>query len=160
MARREADREDLMAEATALRQRVELALEGHAQTIVAGVRENGNWSLYFGADPVYHYDGTGRLRRAFVAGDLYRSLGNTLARLKRTRTDQAVELDRRDLDAAELESFLSEMSQLLAELKTALESGSAKILRQVPESDDFTSKLIVEVDMALQKKLSSAITKR
>src|SRR5580765_5795621 len=107
MARREADREDLMAEASALRQRAELVLDGYAEPIVAGVRANGHLSVYFGDDPVYQFDAAGNLRRAFVGGDLYRTQGHTLARLNRTRTDLAVELGRRDLDPAELERFLS-----------------------------------------------------
>lgn len=160
MARREVDREDLMAEATALRQRAELVLEGHPEPIVAGVRANGHVSLYFGGDPVYQFDAAGNLRRAFVGGDLYRSQGHTLARLNRTRTDLAIELGRRELNHVELQHFLSHMAGLLNELKTALERGTASIVRQVPEDDDFDSRLIVEIDKALQKKLSSALTKR
>jgi hypothetical protein len=161
MARHEVDREDLMAEATALRQRAELVLEGHCEAIVAGFRADGHWSLYFGDDPVYHFDAAGCLRRAFVAGDLYRSQGQTLARLNRLRTDQAVELVRRDLEPGEVEQFLSRMTDLLTELKIALERGSALIVRQVSEGDDFVSKLFVEIGKALhQKKLSPALTKR
>ncbi len=161
MARHEAGREDLMAEATALRQRAELVLEGRSEAIVAGFRPDGHWSLYFGKDPAYHFDAAGCLRRAFVGGDLYRSQGHTLARLNRSRTDLAVELARRDLEPGELEQFLSRMTDLLAELKMALERGSASVVRQIPEGDDFVSKLIVEIDQALQqKKLSRALTKR
>ena len=160
MARHESDREDLMADATALRQRAEFVLEGQSESIVAGFRNGGNWSLYFGADPVYHFDAAGALRRAFVGGDLYRSQGNTLARLNRSRTDLAVELARGDLEPVELELFLSHMADLLAKLRTALERGAATIVRQVPESDDFEARLIVEIDKALEKKLSKSLTKR
>jgi hypothetical protein len=160
MARRESDREDLMATATALQQRMELSLEGHGESIVAGVRANGHWSIYFGADPVYHFDAAGSLRRAFVGGDLYRSQGHTLARLNRTRTDLNVELARRDLEPAELERFLSHMAALLREVKTAFESGSYEILRQIPQGDDFVSNLIIGIDKALEKRLSRALTKR
>src|SRR5713226_9555672 len=109
MARYESDREDLMAEATALRERVELEVPGEAEHFVAGFRDDGRWSIYFGADPVYHFDANGGLRRAFVAGDLYRSQARTLARLIRTRTQSEVQLVRHDLDPDELEQFLSDM---------------------------------------------------
>src|SRR5438045_2175540 len=105
MARHEADREDLMAEAIALRERVELALPGEAEHTIAGFRDNGRFSLYFGTDPVFHLDADGALRRAFVGGDLYRSQAHTLARLTRQRTGGAVNLVRHDLDASQLEMF-------------------------------------------------------
>jgi hypothetical protein len=73
MSRNESDREDLMAEATALRRRVQLQVPGEALSIIAGFRDEGRVSIYFGPDPVYHFDEQGRLRRAFVAGRLYRT---------------------------------------------------------------------------------------
>src|SRR5260370_39735250 len=123
MARQESDREDLMAEATALSERVELEVPGEGEHIVAGCRDDGRWSIYFGSDPVYHFDGNGGLRRAFVAGDLYRSQARTLARLTRTRTDGEVHLVRHDLDVVELERLLSEMGERLDRLRAALENG-------------------------------------
>ena len=83
MARQEVDREDLIAEAVALRRRIELALPGCDNPVVAGYRSTGALSLYFGADPVYQFDERGRLRRAFVGGHLYRTQGTTLAELTR-----------------------------------------------------------------------------
>src|SRR5262245_3342321 len=106
MSRHESDREDLMAEATALRERIALQLGGETEHVVLGFRDNGGWSLYFGSDPVFHFDAAGGLRRAFVDGELYRSQGTTLARLTRTRTDREVQLVRHDLSQGELEEFL------------------------------------------------------
>ena len=160
MARHEFDREDLMTEATALRQRIELVLDGECEPIVAGVRSNGDVSIYFGADPVYHFDNVGGLRRAFVGGLLYRSQGDTLARLSRTRTPQAVELTRHDLEPTELEQFLSGMEARLGDLQAALVRGAVRITRQVPENEDLIARLIVEIEKGRQKKLSRALTKR
>ncbi|MBI3862735.1 MAG: hypothetical protein HY290_12665 [Planctomycetia bacterium] len=160
MARREADREDLMAEATALRERAELVVEGCPEPIVAGFRDGGNWSVYFGADPVYHFDPSGALRRAFAGGHMYRSQGQTLARLNRSRTDTAVDLVRHDLEPGELAEFLSTMELRLADLKSALDRGTAVIVRRVPENFDVEARLIIEIEKSLQKQLSNSIKKR
>jgi hypothetical protein len=160
MARHEVDREDLMTDATALRQRIELVMDGESEPIVAGVKSNGYVSVYFGADPAYHFDAAGGLRRAFVEGLLYRSQGNTLARLSRTRTAQTVDLARHDLEPAELEHFLASMETRLGHLQAALERGAVKITRQVPENENLIIRLIVEIAKGRQKKLSRALTKR
>src|SRR5436190_17503305 len=126
MARHEAEREDLMAEATALRERIEYSVPGLSEPVVAGFRESGQWSIYFGSDPVYHFAADGALRRAFLEGDLFRSQGTTLARLTRVRTGDEVQLVRHDLAAAELEQFADRMKERLASLKGAIETGSAQ----------------------------------
>src|SRR5262245_19900425 len=106
MSRHEADREDLMAEATALARRVKLSVPGEVERVVAGFRATGRLSIYFGGEPVYHFDAEGRLRRAFVNGLLYRTQGTTLARLRRERSAEVTELRRRDLSPTELRQFL------------------------------------------------------
>jgi hypothetical protein len=160
MARHEADREDLMAEATALRQRVELELPDFAEHVVAGFRDNGGSSIYFGADPVFHFDSDGALRRAFVASDLYRSQGKTLARLTRTRAGHEVHLVRHDLDPAELERLLTGMRDRLERLHDALANGAARIVRQVPQEGDLRPRLVEVLGGAAQGKLSTTIKKR
>jgi hypothetical protein len=160
MARHEADREDLMAEATALRERIELDLPGEAEYVVAGFRDNGCCSIYFGADPVYHFDAEGGVRRAFAAGDLYRSQGKTLARLTRTRTGSEVHLVRHDLDVAELEAFLSGMRGRLERLQSALEIDSAKVVQQVPQKEDLRPLLLAVLSVARLGRLSPTIRKR
>jgi hypothetical protein len=160
MARHEPDREDLMAEVTALRERVQLALPDEVEHLVAGFREEGRFSLYFGSDPVFHFDTDGALRRAFVEGDLYRSQAQTLARLTRNRTDSAVNLVRHDLDAGELKTFLAAMRDRLDRLLMALRSGAAEVIQQVPADVDLLPRLIAAVDWARKGRLSTAIKKR
>lgn len=160
MARHETDREDLLVEATALRERVELAVPGEAEPVVAGFRDNGWFSVYFGADPVYHFDKEGRLRRAFVGGNLYRSQARTLARLTRTRTDSATTLIRHDLDAAELDDFLSAMQYRLDRLIAALEQHAVQVVRQVPAEEDLLSRLRRALLDAGEGRLSPEIKKK
>lgn len=157
MARHEAEREDLMAEATALRERIEYSVAGRAEPVVAGFRESGQWSLYFGSDPVYHFAADGALRRAFLEGDLFRSQRTTLARLTRVRTGDEVQLVRHDLTAVELEQFAHRLKEHLASLKGAIETGSAQITRQVPADAHLEARLLVALGDAADLRLSAAV---
>jgi hypothetical protein len=146
MARHESDREDLMREATALVRRVELHVPGEPEPVVCGFRADGRLSIYFGTDPVYHFDASGRLRRAFAAGDLFRSQGTTLARLTRVRQPARTELRRHDLHPDELALFLRTAHARLGSLATALDRCGTRVLRCVPDPagrilDDLRSTL-------------------
>lgn len=125
-----------MREATALRRRGEWRVPGEQDPVTAGFRDRGECSLYFGEDPCYHFDAAGGLRRAFVEGRLFRTQGTTLAELTRVRTLRETQLQRRDLSGVEVAEFLTRLRDRLARLHTALEAGSAVLLRQVPEDCD------------------------
>lgn len=137
MARQAEDREDLFAEASALTRRIELGLPHEQEVVVAGCRSTGAWSIYFGGDPCYHFDPEGRLRRAFVDGLLYRTQGDTLARLTRVHTGDSVELRRSDLDDHDRDAFLQSMNLRLHQLRQAIENSAFTIHRQHPERDDI-----------------------
>src|SRR5512138_3714273 len=108
MSRHESDREDLLREATALVERVELSVAGMTENVVAGFRRDGAASFFFGADPVYQFNAAGELRRAFVGGLLYKTDRGKLVEMRRERTAEAVELRSRQLDAVETASFLAQ----------------------------------------------------
>lgn len=133
MARIETDREDLMREATALRQRAEWEVPTEPEPVVTGFKSDGSLSVYLGQDPVYQFAPSGQLRRAFVSGFLYRTQGDTLARIHRERTDTESTLVRHDLTAAELEDFRSSMRERLNHLHERLRDSSARVVRQVPD---------------------------
>lgn len=141
MARREADREDLFAEAAALVERAELQTRGRPEPVTAGRRKTGGWSVYFGADPCFHFDEKGRLRRAFAQGRLYRTQGHTLAELQRLRTPDETQLRRRDLSPAELTSFLEQAHRRLAELLDAIRTDGIQLRRVVPVETPFLRNL-------------------
>ena len=149
MSRHEADREDLFAEGTALTTRIELMVPGEVEPVVAGCRPTGAWSIYFGGDPCYHFDAEGRLRRAFVGGYLYRTQGETLARLRRERTDEAVVLERTDLRPEELAAFVDAMQTRLTSLDQLLMYGSADIRRRQPADADVERQLRLAIQMIL-----------
>jgi len=151
MARSESDREDLLAEATAMPRRAEFAIPFQAKPIVAGFRSTGELSIYFGSDPVFHFDAVGRLRRAFCDNDLYRSQGSTLARLVRHRTPTETQLQRHDLSVDELEQFRIRIRGCLKAFRDALVERKVTVLRQVPDNDDMLADdLISRIDAILR----------
>ncbi len=134
MAQHEEDREDLMREAVALPDRVELSVDGFESLITIGFRSNSAMSIFIGQDPVYQFDPEGRLRRAFVDGLLYRSQHTTLAMLKRERTETQTLLLRTDLADDALLKFRETMRRSLELLAQKLESAAFRVVRSVPES--------------------------
>ena len=142
MARHEEDREDLIREAVALPDRVELSVPGFDELITIGFRPNSAMSIFIGQDSVYQFDADGRLRRAFVGGLLYRSQHTTLAMLRRERTESQTLLLRTDLGDAELKSFRDTMHGLLNLLDQKLTASEYETLRCVPEFSDHISRIL------------------
>lgn len=135
MAKIEQDREDLMKEAVALVRRIEFAPTNRFPSIIAGFRNNGLFSLYLGPDPMFQFDTSGRLRRAFCGGLLYRTQGMALAQLRRERSSIETTLMRRDLAGVELEQFRSHTLSHVFWLNEQLTSASLAIVRQIPGDD-------------------------
>lgn len=136
MARHEHDREDLIAEATALVQRAELVLRGVCEPVVLGFRAGGAASLYIGGDEAWHWTSGGQLRRAFLRGVLYKAEHGKLVALVRQRGPQAVRLRAEPVSAEAAEELLRRQAQRLHALRAAWESGGLTVLRQVPADWD------------------------
>jgi hypothetical protein len=146
MARHESSREDLLRDAKALVERVELAVLGQAAPVVAGFRAAGQASLYFGEDPAYHFTARGELRRAFVDRTLYKAEGGRLVGLARERSSAAVTLFRRELEPGEAAAFLGEATRRLEALREALAAGKYEVLRQVPAEARVVERLRTWLD--------------
>ena len=134
MARDEQDREDLLAEATALVERASLGLPGQSEETVVGFRRDGGLALYLAADRVYQFNSSGQLRRAFVRNLLYKAQAGELVSLRRERSDVAVQLVSRPLDDAERSSFLLEMRSAISSLSQSLGAENYTLLGEVPAS--------------------------
>jgi hypothetical protein len=132
MARAEQDREDLLTEAKALVQRAELAVEAWSEPVVVGFRANGGASVYLGQDLAWHFDSRGRLRRAFVAGVLYKAEHGRLVSLTRQRAAGEVQLVRDELSDVQQQELLSRLSTSLARLAVQLQAGQFQVHGQVP----------------------------
>ncbi len=117
MARQESDREDLLREATALVERIELApAAGDGKDVVIGFRRDGAASIYFGTDPAYHFNSSGELRRAYCDGLMYKAEHGQLVSLERIRRENEMQLVRRTLTDAKEAEFLATLLRRLREL--------------------------------------------
>lgn len=151
MARQESDREDLLREATAYVRRLELQGDGREELLFAGFREDDRFSIYFGADPVYHFDSEGRLRRAYLDGLLYRTQGDTLARLRRVRTASLTQLVRSDLSAEECAAVVDDMRERLRRVADEVQTSRLLVRRQVPEGLDLLPELLAKLAQILNQ---------
>jgi hypothetical protein len=132
MARNEADREDLLREATALVERIELTIAGFNEPIVCGFRRDGSASFYFGGDPVYQFNAAGQLRRAFVAGRLLKAERGRLIALRRQRSQQEIALVRDELAAEAQAALLADLGRRLERLEQTLQAGDYSVHGEVP----------------------------
>lgn len=160
MARHESDREDLWAEAVALVSRAELRLAGRTEPLLVGRRQNGWWSIYFGQDVMLQFTADGQLRRAFRDGNLYRTQGETLARLTRERTATETILLRHDLTVEELAEFQSWMHAMLNELHMALAANAVELHRltldeSTPIDEVGQQRFLDEADRMMRTVLST-----
>ena len=153
MARNEQDREDLMREAIALFPRAELQLTHETVPLFWGQKKSGHFSFYFGSDPVYQFDQNGFLRRAYREGALYRTQGNTLARLTRIRNSEETVLNRYDLTITEVELFLQSMAERFRDLESALlEDSGIQTIQTLPENAEreLCDQIQIHVQQVLQ----------
>jgi hypothetical protein len=143
MARDESDREDLLREATALVERIELVPKDGAddQHIVAGFRRDGALSVFFGEEPVYQFNAAGALRRAYSDGKLLKALHGQLVALQRVRTELEVQLIRHELAKAEQTAFLSIMSDRMRMLATLLSTNEFEVAGQVSQDSDVLGRI-------------------
>jgi hypothetical protein len=135
MAREEQPREDLLAEATGLVERVSLQLHagiaGETDTVV-GFRRDGSLAIFIGQQRVYQFTSAGALRRAYIDGLLYKAQAGRLVAMRRERTPEAVNLVSSPLDVNATKEFLAQMRGHLDALQRALQSNEYAVLGQVP----------------------------
>jgi hypothetical protein len=151
MARDESSREDLLREATALVERIELvpratdlstaASDLVGQHIVAGFRRNGALSIFFGDDPVYQFNAAGELRRAYCHGKLLKATQGRLAAFQRVRTEDEVQLVRHELSPEEEAAFLSRMDDRLRAVADLINTNQFEVVGQVPPDIDVLGRL-------------------
>ena len=124
VARNEQDREDLLAEATGLTPRVEFA-DPQGRTVLVGFRGSGASSVYFDAAPVYHFNSSGELRRAFIDGRIYKAEAGRLIALEKLRQAGQVVLQRHELSEKEMRNLLAAGAKRLRQF--ALERASRAV---------------------------------
>lgn len=122
MARDAHDREDLLRDATSYVSRVQLVVEFRSgpSEVFVGFHSSGAVSFYFDQDPVYHFNPSAELRRAFVEDLLVKSETGRLVEMRRQRTDDEVAMVRHKLSDSEQMEFCSRAERKLQELSDAL----------------------------------------
>ena len=142
MARDVHEREDLLRDAVALVPRVLLRVEldGQSSEVFAGFR-GASLSLYFGDDPVFHFNDHGELRRAFVSDRLIKAERGTLVTLERKRSEGVTVLEGARLSPKDESALLEELRRRLRGLSDALATTSVVIVGQVPNDGDGVARL-------------------
>jgi hypothetical protein len=141
LAREEHDREDLLAEAKALVERVSLTIPGYDEPLLIGFRRDGSASFYLAAERVYQFTSAGQLRRAYVDGLIYKAQQRQLVALRRQRNQQTVELIRHVLDPAATADFMDLARLHLETVHHALAKNKFDVLGQVPENVDVLARI-------------------
>lgn len=145
MAREEQPREDLLAEAKNLVERVSLQLCAASDAendVLAGFRRDGSLALFFGQQRVYQFTSTGELRRAFVDGLLYKAQAGALIAMRRERTPDAVDLLSTPLNAQATNEFLAQITCCLFELRRSLECRDYAVVGQVPADGHVVERVL------------------
>jgi len=159
MAREELDKEDLLREATALVERVELATVDHAgekHTIVVGFRRDGAASYFFDADPVYQFNAKRELRRGFHDGKLIKAERGRLVEMTRSRTEAETVLERRELTESESGEFLDTCRLRLNTLVAHRLRQGYTLVGQVPTGTDVMKRVIAETEEILRDEIKIA----
>lgn len=142
MARETHDREDLLREATALVERIELRVASEEAPVVIGFRRDGCASVYVGASPAYHFNTRGELRRAFVADELWKAENGRLVALNRDRNAERVQLVARGLTDGEQAAALADLRQRLRALEADLRDPSGfQIVGLAPAARDVLARV-------------------
>ncbi|MCE9608188.1 MAG: hypothetical protein K8U03_25160 [Planctomycetia bacterium] len=152
MAREEEDKEDLLREATALVERVELldaSHEGEPHSIVVGFRRDGAASYFFGSDPVYQFNTRRELRRGFHSGKLLKAERGRLVELTRTRTETETGLERRELSEEHMGELLDDIRLRLSALVAHWLRNGYSLVGQVPAGTDVMKRVIAETEAIL-----------
>lgn len=142
MAREKADREDLFAEATALKRRCELRVPGFVERVLVGFRADGCGSVYFGPDKAYHFNVAAELRRAYRHGQLVKAERGGLVSLRRQRSTVEVALLRHELNGDETVQFLTAMRAQLQALWSAFVAGQVEIERFVGDERELNARIL------------------
>ena len=146
MAREEQPREDLLAEARNLVERVSLRLSTPQFTadeseLVAGFRRDGSLAIFFGQQRVYQFTSAGELRRAYIDGLLYKAAAGKLVSMRRARTPDAVHLVRVPLADAAAIAFLERMHEYLQQLAGVLQRHEYTLIGQVPTAGNVIDRV-------------------
>ncbi len=110
-----------------------LPSSGSADLLFAGFKK-GAFSLYFGDEPIYHFDLEGRWQRAYIDGSHYlKSLDTSVRSIDRVREGVNLVLKRRELNEEEIRALDAQVRGIAVGLIVELDGG--RLQRQEPPAD-------------------------
>ncbi len=133
MAKQEVPKEDLIAQATALVNRIEFRTDSDQPLIVVGFRSDDSISFYFGEQPVYQFNTRDELRRVHVEAGMLKAEHRRLVRLEKRRTQGEVQLIRHELSDEDQAALISDVQRRLEEIADSITTAKSEVTRQVPE---------------------------
>lgn len=138
MALESHDRENLLRDATAYVSRVQLifASSRSFDEVFVGFHSTDAVSFYFDQDPVYHFNKSGMLRRAYVDDQLFKAERGQLVALKRQRNDREATLVRHPLSSGKQTTFCQSVATQLAEFQASLNNGEHHIDGMITERSE------------------------
>ena len=120
MAIEEHDREDLLRDGRMMPLRGECLING--ATVVAGLRSQGQLSLYCGPDPVFQFNADRELRRVFFQGRRFAAKNGCLVELTRENRGGKVEFASARVDPKMQTIILSSMKDWLRLIRDQAQS--------------------------------------
>ena len=142
MARVGEDREDLLRDARNLSPRVQLraVIGGRDAAVFAGFRGE-SLSLYFGPEPVFHFNAAGELRRAFLSGRIVKAENGRLFGMERVVGENQVELLTSAVPEDEQSRVFADLVSRLTGLRAAFDRGDVAIEGLEPADGDAVERL-------------------
>jgi hypothetical protein len=138
MAREEHPKENLLRDATALVERLELRLDGVGDAILVGFRRDRSPSIYWTQAEVYQFSAANQLRRGFLVDRLIKAEEGRLFWLDRQRDGREIVLRRTPFTEVETADYRARFRKRAVALIQALEGIDAAaetskiIVGQVP----------------------------
>jgi hypothetical protein len=109
--------------------------------VFVGFRDDA-LSIYFDASPVYHFNATAQLRRAFIDDCLIKADAGQLVGSLRERSPAEVTLVSTLFSAEDTDQFVAELESRLSQLRENLEQGTFEVVGQVPPAGDAVSRVL------------------
>ena len=137
MAKQEFAREDLLRDGKSFRSRGEISLKGCK--VIVGFRDQDQFSLYCGEDPVFQFNADAELRRVFFDGVVYRASAGDLLRMIRASRGGRVVFDSSTVSGDLLQQIQNTFEQWSKSVSESLGSEKWRVVGESP--GDFLGRL-------------------
>jgi hypothetical protein len=141
MARETHPREDLLRDATALVERVRLRIEGEIEPVLIGFRRDGGASVYFGEEPVLHFNERGELRRAFAENRQFKAERGKWVEGRRATEEGRIRVEFIALDSLGSDRLNRTLGDCFANLRSAIAEDCYVVEGQVPDNCDVVGRV-------------------